>query len=83
MGMNSVQRTEPLAFLLPWLSGRSSPPGKHPKGARRVTKLEIVLLDDPSESETLSALSEASVASFRSGPAYFMDFGPLLTIRIE
>jgi len=73
MSESSMELGEPLVFFLPWLSGPGRPPEEHPNGARRVTELRIVLQDGAAESETLAALSEASVATFRSGSGYFME----------
>ena len=73
MSLSSVELGEPLVFLLPWLSGPSWSFAEHPNGAQQVSGLEIVLANGGPESETLAALSEASVASFHSGSEYFMD----------
>ena len=73
MSVSSVDLGEPLVFFLPWLVGPSRPGEEHPNGARRVTKINIILEGDAAGSETLTALSEASVASFRTGSSYFMD----------
>lgn len=73
MSVNSENLGEPLVFVLPWLSGPSRPPSNHSNGARRVTELEIVMEGGVTESETLTEISGAGVASFRFGPEYFMD----------
>jgi hypothetical protein len=72
MGANSTQLSEPLTFFMPWLRGPGIPPQSHPNGAKRVTRLELVMKEEVPESETLSALSRAGVASFIAGPAYLM-----------
>ena len=73
MGSNSEELAEPLVFFLPWLSGPAWPPQEHPNGARRVNKIQIILGDSALNSPTVSALSDAGIASFEAGSEYFMD----------
>jgi hypothetical protein len=73
MSVSSGQLGEPLVFFLPWLTAPAWPAPEHPNGARRVTSLEITLVDQVLESETISAVSGIGLASFRTGAAYFMD----------
>ena len=73
MGVSSVQLGEPLVFFLPWLSAPAWPAPEHGNGARRVTRLEIVLEEQALNSETISAVSEIGLASFRTGADFFLD----------
>ncbi|NNM05311.1 MAG: hypothetical protein HKO65_09425 [Gemmatimonadetes bacterium] len=73
MGSSSEVLTEPLVFFLPWLSGPAWTPQEHPNGARRVTKITMILDQSALNSPTVSALSDAGIASFQEGNEYFMD----------
>jgi len=73
MSASSVELGQPLVFFMPWLSGPGRPATEHPNRAEKVTKLEIVLVDEGRESETLTAMAEASVASFHQGPDFFAE----------
>jgi hypothetical protein len=73
MGANSESLEEPLVFFMPWLAGRAWPSSAHPNGARRVTRLEMVLSDDAVESATVQVLSKAKIASILSGTDFFLD----------
>jgi hypothetical protein len=73
MSVSSEQLGEPLVFYLPWLSAPVWPAPEHRNGARRVTRLEIVLEEQTLDSETISAISETGLASFRTGAEFFMD----------
>jgi hypothetical protein len=77
MGVNSELSEEPLVFLLPWLSGPAWSAPDHPNQARSVTRLSVILGRDTGQSEVLSALSEAGVASFRPGSA------PMMVVELD
>ena len=73
MGANSENLGEPLVFFLPWLSSPAWPIPEHPNGAKRITRVEIMVEGEPQDSETISALSAAGIVSFRSHGEYFME----------
>jgi len=73
MGAGSEDLQEPLVFFLPWLTQPAWPLAEHPNGARRVTKLEMVLNEGALGSETVRALSESGIASFIAEADFFLD----------
>jgi hypothetical protein len=73
MGVSSEDLSEPLVFFLPWLSAPTWPVPEHPNGASRITRVELMIEGEPQDSEPISALSTAGIASFRSHDEYFME----------
>ncbi len=96
MAVTSETLSEPLVFYLPWVSAPALPGPKHPNGARRVTRLELSLVDGAERSPTLSPLSAAGLLTARSGGAYLavieldhggsgesLDLRPEIPLRVE
>jgi hypothetical protein len=96
MASTSETLSQPLVFYLPWVSAPALPRSEHPNGARRVTRLELFLVDGAERSPTLSALSAAGLVMARSGGVYRMtveldhcesgeslDLRPEIPLRIE
>lgn len=96
MAVSSEVLNEPLVFYLPWATGSALPPPEHPNGVRRVTGLEIVLLEGISGSTTIDAVSQTDLVSYRKGEKFqlvveldnrgagkSLDLRPDLPLRIQ
>jgi hypothetical protein len=73
VGENSENLREPLLFLLPWRTEAGWEMPDHPNGARRVTRLSIVLEEGASESQVLTAVKAAGLAEVAIESAHLME----------